>query len=81
MGVQIYSATYGALGAVMILLLWFYVTGLAVLIGGEINAVVERAGTGQTRQQEPPEHRPAGQIESEKVQREAQLEVKPQPAA
>ncbi len=38
-----YSATYGALGAVMVLLLWFYVTGMAILIGGEINAVVERA--------------------------------------
>ena len=38
-----YSKTYGSLGAVMILMLWFYVTGLAVLIGGQINATIEHA--------------------------------------
>jgi membrane protein len=39
-----YSATYGSLGAVMILMLWLYVFGLAYLIGGEINGVIEHAG-------------------------------------
>ena len=39
-----YSASYGSLGAVMILLLWLYISGLAYLIGAEINAEIERAG-------------------------------------
>jgi membrane protein len=38
-----YSKTYGSLAAVIILLLWFYVTGLAILLGGEINAEMEHA--------------------------------------
>lgn len=38
-----YTATYASLGAVMILLVWLYVTGLAFLGGGAINAEIERA--------------------------------------
>ena len=36
-----YSATYGTLGAVIILMLWFYFTGVSILVGGEINSEVE----------------------------------------
>jgi membrane protein len=40
-----YSVTYGSLGALIVLMLWFYFTGLAILIGGEINSELEQ-GTG-----------------------------------
>src|SRR5919205_3981506 len=36
-----YSATYGSLGAVIILMLWFYFTGIAILVGGEMNSEIE----------------------------------------
>jgi membrane protein len=36
-----YSATYGSLGALIILMLWFYLTGAAILLGGEINCELE----------------------------------------
>jgi membrane protein len=38
-----YSATYGSLGAVIVLLLWFYLSGASILMGAEINSVLENA--------------------------------------
>lgn len=38
-----YSKTYGSLGAVIILMLWFYITGMAILIGGEFNSEISKA--------------------------------------
>lgn len=38
-----FSVTYGSLGAVIILLMWFYITGLALLLGAEINSQIEAA--------------------------------------
>ena len=38
-----YNAAYGAIGGVMVLLLWFYVSSLAILVGAEMNAEIEHA--------------------------------------
>ena len=38
-----YNAAYGAVGGVMVLMLWFYVSSLAILVGAEMNAEIEHA--------------------------------------
>lgn len=38
-----YDAMYASLGAVVVFLLWLYIAGLAILVGGEINAELERS--------------------------------------
>jgi membrane protein len=36
-----YNATYGSLGAMIVLIVWLYIVGLVLLIGSEINALFE----------------------------------------
>ena len=38
-----YTATYGVIGGAIVLMLWFYVSALAVLVGAELNAEIEHA--------------------------------------
>jgi len=49
-----YTETYGAIGGGMILMLWFYISGLVILLGAEMNAEIEHAS-------------PYGKDEGEKV--------------
>ncbi len=44
-----YSATYGSLGGVIVLMLWFYVSGLMLIIGGEVNATFKSLEEGTTK--------------------------------
>lgn len=45
-----YSITYGSLGAVIILLTWFYITGLMLLLGAEINSQTEAVAADRVMQ-------------------------------
>jgi membrane protein len=38
-----YNETYGTLGAFIVVLTWFYLSGLAILIGAELNSEIEHA--------------------------------------
>ena len=38
-----YTETYGALAGIIVILLWFYLSGLAIVIGAELNAEIEHA--------------------------------------
>ena len=41
-----YDATYGSIGAVIILMLWLYIAGLSILFGSQINALIEHHAAG-----------------------------------
>lgn len=55
-----FSATYGSLGAVIILMSWFYLSSLAILLGGEINTEIEHAAAkaGAPEAKKPGQKRP-----------------------
>jgi membrane protein len=36
-----YTATYGAIGGIIVTMMWFYVSSLAILIGAELNGVIQ----------------------------------------
>ncbi|WP_101846127.1 YihY/virulence factor BrkB family protein [Halobacillus sp. Marseille-P3879] len=42
-----YSAAYGSLGGVIVLMIWFYLSGVVILVGGEINALVHKKHKGR----------------------------------
>jgi membrane protein len=38
-----FGLLYGSLGTLIILMFWFYLSGIVILAGGEINAILEDA--------------------------------------
>ncbi|CDQ18578.1 membrane protein [Halobacillus karajensis] len=45
-----YTATYGSLGGIIILMLWFFLTGIILMVGAEINVVYHRRhGSGASK--------------------------------
>lgn len=37
-----YSGTYGSLGGIIILMIWFYISGMIIVLGGEINGLLHK---------------------------------------
>lgn len=62
-----YNVTYGSIGGVIILMTWFFISGLIFLMGGEINAILEHASASgkapgahaEGEPPPPPEQRPS----------------------
>ncbi|MGE3509085.1 MAG: YhjD/YihY/BrkB family envelope integrity protein, partial [Vicinamibacterales bacterium] len=38
-----YTAVHGTIGVVIVLMLWFYLSGFALLVGAELNAEIDKA--------------------------------------
>jgi membrane protein len=51
-----YNKTYGSLGAIIIFLVWLWLTNVAILLGAELNAEAERER--QIEAGHPPEEEP-----------------------
>ena len=48
-----YSVTYGSIGAVIILMLWLYLLGLAIIVGAEVNSEIALAAKARGREDAP----------------------------
>jgi membrane protein len=48
-----YNRTYGSLGAIMAFLVWIYLSNIAVLLGVQVNAEVQRARLRQAGDEDP----------------------------
>ncbi|MCA0971310.1 YihY/virulence factor BrkB family protein [Halobacillus litoralis] len=44
-----YSATYGSLGGIIVLMLWFFLTGMILMIGAELNVIHHRKKSDEKR--------------------------------
>jgi membrane protein len=66
-----YTETYGTIGGVMVLLLWFYISGLVMLLGAELNAEIEHASPygKAVGEKVPGQKRAIGALAAERYQR------------
>ncbi|MHC0552032.1 YihY/virulence factor BrkB family protein [Salinicoccus sp. CNSTN-B1] len=47
-----YSATYGSIAGVIVLILWLYITGVIIILGAQINAILHKRSMKKKRQKE-----------------------------
>jgi membrane protein len=52
-----YAALYGAIGGVIVLMLWLYLSGFALLVGAELNAEIDKALPSRDTSLQGPEHK------------------------
>jgi membrane protein len=72
-----YAKTYGSLGAIIILMLWLFITALAIIIGGAINAILDEFSKGAyTKETRPSKAENEETREEAEGQAEAQETVK-----
>lgn len=79
-----YNETYGTLGGFIVLLTWFYLSGLAILIGAEMNAEIEHASpygkdVGEKSPGEKKKIGPAAQRDHDARKGRGDIDVKPFP--
>jgi membrane protein len=79
-----FNETYGTLGGIIVLLTWFYLSGLAILTGAELNAELEHASSygkdvGEKVPGEKKKIGPAAQRDYEERQSQGDVEVTPFP--
>ena len=80
------NAAYGAIGGIMVLMLWFYLSGMALLLGAELNAEIEHASPygKDPGERVPGEKRvigPRAQRLYEEKRAKGEVPIKPIPAA
>jgi membrane protein len=79
-----FNETYGTLGGIIVLLTWFYLSGLAILTGAELNAELEHASSygkdvGEKVPGEKKKIGPAAQRDYEERQAQGEMVVTPFP--
>ena len=55
-----YSKTYGTLASIVVVLLWLFLSALAVLLGAEVDAIRRSTRRGRKREIKSPAHRSLG---------------------
>ncbi|MGG7567560.1 YihY/virulence factor BrkB family protein [Rhodovulum sp. DZ06] len=70
-----YSVTYGSIAGVIVTLLFFYLTGAAIIFGAEINAALERL-TGEALRRRAEEERVVDAAEARRQARQARREAR-----